>query len=452
MSFRVKGWSDQFSESFYERATTLLTAALNKGTKHSMIADHITVKELDLGPQPPQLEILEVGDLAPDRFQGLFNLHYSGDASLVLQTKIRANPLSVQKSNVPSFSSRNTMLASRAPLTVPMFLRLSDLKLNGIVVLVFSKQKGITVVFRNDPLESVRVSSSFDSIPAIARFLQREIEVQLVSLFQEELPSIIYKMSRIWFAKSDSNLSFQKIPFTSPNQSHTSLANYNPDLLDGPPDYHESTKVDTHLPIKMGPLDVQTHPNIRSIASLALSRKALLPISSPSIPMSIYRSTPPDTIIQQLTTQSDDISAVSSPATQYSASDYLGSNDTTARPSIFGRSHGTSQFRRRERVKKRHVIKIHEASNKSASSSETFVGSKNVDLTESAFDSIPDTPTKIITNINKLKRNYTITNNWLENLQQKIPSEVDNGKVSGLQYSAFKLLMLQRLMAAKGSF
>ncbi|CAG8544127.1 4030_t:CDS:2 [Diversispora eburnea] len=45
-----------------------------------------------------------------------------------------------------------------------MLLRLSNLKLRGIIVLVVSKQKGITLVFKNDPLEKVDVTSTFDSI------------------------------------------------------------------------------------------------------------------------------------------------------------------------------------------------------------------------------------------------------------------------------------------------
>ena len=76
---------------------------------------------------------------------------------------------------------------------------MSDFKLSGFVILVFSKQKGITVVFRNDPLESLKVSSTFDSIPFVRDFLQREIEAQLRILFMDELPAIIHRLSlRLW--------------------------------------------------------------------------------------------------------------------------------------------------------------------------------------------------------------------------------------------------------------
>ena len=87
----------------------------------------------------------------------------------------------------------------RTPLTIPLQITLSDFKLSGFVILVFSKQKGITVVFRNDPLESLKVSSTFDSIPFVRDFLQKEIEAQLRILFMDELPAIIHRLSlRLW--------------------------------------------------------------------------------------------------------------------------------------------------------------------------------------------------------------------------------------------------------------
>jgi mitochondrial distribution and morphology protein 34 len=51
------------------------------------------------------------------------------------------------------------MLASHYPLVVPMEMRISQVKLRGIVVLVVDQEKGITLVFKNDPLESVLVNS-----------------------------------------------------------------------------------------------------------------------------------------------------------------------------------------------------------------------------------------------------------------------------------------------------
>lgn len=66
-------------------------------------------------------------------------------------------------------------------------------------------------MFRNDPLESLKVSSTFDSIPFVRDYLQKEIEAQLRTLLMDELPAIIHRLSlRLWVpefrAKEDEEL------------------------------------------------------------------------------------------------------------------------------------------------------------------------------------------------------------------------------------------------------
>ncbi|EEP78432.1 conserved hypothetical protein [Uncinocarpus reesii 1704] len=192
-------WSPLMADAgFYTRAQDLLTAALNKSPKPPIIVDDIAVTELNLGSIPPELEILEVGDLAEDRFRGIFKMSYSGDAFLTLKTRVQANPLNTFLITRPAYASPKP-LAAASGLTIPLQITLSNFRLSGFVVLVFSKQKGITVVFRNDPLESLKVSSTFDSIPSVRDYLQREIEGQLRILFMDELPAIIHRLSlRLW--------------------------------------------------------------------------------------------------------------------------------------------------------------------------------------------------------------------------------------------------------------
>jgi len=90
------------------------------------------------------------------------------------------------------------MLAAKQPLVVPMLLRLSHFKLSSYVVLVISKQKGITLVFKTDPLQNVDINSSFDGIAVIQKFIQGEIEGQLRQMFREDLPGIIHRLSQQW--------------------------------------------------------------------------------------------------------------------------------------------------------------------------------------------------------------------------------------------------------------
>lgn len=82
-------------EKFYEKARDLLTAALNKSPKPPIIVDDILVTEFNLGSVPPELEILEIGDIAEDRFRGIFKMCYSGDAFLTLKTRVQVRCVSI---------------------------------------------------------------------------------------------------------------------------------------------------------------------------------------------------------------------------------------------------------------------------------------------------------------------------------------------------------------------
>ncbi|RKF59230.1 Mitochondrial distribution and morphology protein 34 [Erysiphe neolycopersici] len=192
-------WSPLTADAdFYKRAQEMLTTALNKSPKPPIIVDDIIVNELNLGTVPPELEILEIGDLAEDRFRGIFKMCYSGDAFLTLKTKVQANPMNTYLSSTSSFTSPRP-LAAASGLMIPLQITLSEIKLSAFIILVFSRQKGLTLVFRNDPLESLKVSSTFDSIPFVRDYLQKEIEIQLRTLMMDELPAIIHRLSlRLW--------------------------------------------------------------------------------------------------------------------------------------------------------------------------------------------------------------------------------------------------------------
>ena len=130
MSFNF-AWP-QFSPEFYQYAMETLTMALNRGQKPKSIVGDIIVKELHMGTTPPELEILEIGDLSRERFRGIFRFVYSGDAYLEFSTGVQANPLA-RGSDEPSFfrasSTARGMLFAASPLTVPMRVRLSEVKL-----------------------------------------------------------------------------------------------------------------------------------------------------------------------------------------------------------------------------------------------------------------------------------------------------------------------------------
>ncbi|KAL8958488.1 MAG: hypothetical protein Q9183_005823, partial [Haloplaca sp. 2 TL-2023] len=106
-------------------------------------------------------------------------------------------------------------LAASSGLTIPLQITLSEIKLSAFIILVFSRQKGLTLVFRNDPLESLKVSSTFDAIPFVRDYLQKEIEGQLRTLLMDDVPAIIHRLSLRLFvpeyqAKEDEELARQE--------------------------------------------------------------------------------------------------------------------------------------------------------------------------------------------------------------------------------------------------
>lgn len=198
MSFKIQ-WPN-FGAEFIESAIQQLNVALNGGKKPENIVGDIKVIQLVMGSKPPELEILEISELLNERFKGLFKLVYNGDAFIKIQTHVQANALSTPTVK-PILNIRQGMLLAHKPFVVPMEMKISRVQMRGVGVLVMDKEKGVTLVFKSDPLESVHVSSSFDNIPNIRKLLQRQIEEQLRMMFQEELPQIIHNLSLIMVKK-----------------------------------------------------------------------------------------------------------------------------------------------------------------------------------------------------------------------------------------------------------
>src|SRR5579859_5955078 len=160
-----------------------------------------------------------------------------------------------------------------------MFLRLSDFLLSGIIILVFSKQKGLTLVFRNDPVDSVKVSSTFDSIPPIQRFLQREIERLLRDLMREEVPAIIHKLSLEWAMRNQADECLSPASLTNTHDETISSTGGQQQ------NYPYSFETDTNDPLR----PEFSSKNLERLKELANAQQTLSPFT-PSIPQSVFRS------------------------------------------------------------------------------------------------------------------------------------------------------------------
>lgn len=200
MSFKVD-WKSLNKDLIKKKTYELLTNALNSGKKPTILTSSIKVKDLNFGEIPPNFEILEIGELENDKLRCMFKINYIGDFHLTLSTKVQANPLKIYQSKslnqemgdlsfiIPNFLLSNVLFA------LPLDLKISQIKMNGIGVFVLSKTKGLTLIFRNDPIDSIRVSSSFDNIKFLADYLQLEIEKKIRELFRETISNIIHEKS-----------------------------------------------------------------------------------------------------------------------------------------------------------------------------------------------------------------------------------------------------------------
>lgn len=193
MSFKFN-WNFIDYDQLQQKAREVLGETMNKGPQPEMIVEQIKVQDFDLGSEAPKLEILEIGDIDQDRFRGIFKLEYQGDAKLSLITKVEANALAQSFENYQFVSPK--FGAASTSLILPLNINLSEIRLSAIIILVFSKARGLTLVFRNDPLQSVNVTSTFDFLPGVSAFLKQEIEARLRESFREDIPEVLYQLSQ----------------------------------------------------------------------------------------------------------------------------------------------------------------------------------------------------------------------------------------------------------------
>lgn len=201
MSFKIN-WGAIEGESMKNYTRELLQEALNSGDRPSILSEGIEITGLEFGTIPPSFQILEIGDLGVDRFRGIFSFKYYGDASVTVKTGISASVLKNYNQSLKYEFIRPHFVVSDCDFDVPLNLTLGGIRMSSIIIVVFSKTKGLTLVFKNDPLEGIEVKSSFDTIRPIANFLQKTIESQIGELFREFLPSLLYKFSLKYTAQS----------------------------------------------------------------------------------------------------------------------------------------------------------------------------------------------------------------------------------------------------------
>ena len=233
-------------------------------------------------------------------------------------------------------------------------------------------------MFRNDPLESLKVSSTFDSIPFVRDYLQKEIEGQLRTLLMDEVPAIIHRLSlRLWVpeqqARQDEELSTDahnlvmedKVvdPLACPPADPSDLSGH---ILDG------SQITSLSLDSNSERQSLFSQKNLLRLGALAETHKTLS-LSTPNIRDAVFRawagptergefgSNPPVTPLRPYLSRGS--SAIGSTSTTYVFSDPSGAGNHPMRPTLsgsgpsatglslgttrYGKSHGGRKRKRR---------------------------------------------------------------------------------------------------------
>jgi distribution and morphology protein 34 len=257
--------------------------------------------------------------------------------------------------------------------------------------LVFSKQKGLTLVFRNDPLESLKVSSTFDSIQFVRDYLQRTIEGKLRDLMMDELPAIIHRLSlQLWcpdqLPKEDDPLKEDREPAVDP------LASPPLDAVDSEGHLLDQSEI-AALTLDGGP-EVQSlfsQKNMIRLATLTNTNRTLS-LYTPVVRDVMFRAWAG--VTDRMDTSNSSPLATPSlarshsfhgSATTYTFSD-AGSQDLPSRPSLVslnsGLTLGSGRHSRSGRKKKNRVVNLRRKTATSETVSET-----NSEAGETASDS-----------------------------------------------------------------
>lgn len=174
-------WAAVSSKDIVEQIRKQLNAAINSDEKADRVGSaHIT--ELNLGTTAPDLEIEDLNELSKDKIKTSFAFYYQGDASITFYTRTELNPM-VNKSAVADRCQFHMSLYDpHLSLTAPIYITLSNLHLDGKVVVTFEKPY-LIVALKNEALKRVKVNSSFDGCAAAAS-VERSVRSKLEGAFQ----------------------------------------------------------------------------------------------------------------------------------------------------------------------------------------------------------------------------------------------------------------------------
>ena len=204
---------------------------------------------------------------------------------------------------------------------------------------MFSKQKGLTLVFRNDPLESLKVSSTFDSIQFVRDYLQRTIEAKLRDLMMDELPAIIHRLSlQLWCP--DQIVNYDEVPKEDDEHAVNPLATPPLDAVDANGQLLDSAAISE--------LSLDGGPETQSLFSKK-NLQRLSDLNDSQITSSLFTPSVTDVMFRAWAGPSDKVDAANTPPLSSPnlarSSSYIGSAHTYTFSDSGSQDHGSLSSR-----------------------------------------------------------------------------------------------------------
>ena len=215
MSFAIE-WP-HFDEGMVNLAKDKLNKILNSSsadepsTLPEQIVGPLIVSDVSFGSIAPELEMMDISRMQEDQFEGKFKIKYAGDLFLELTTVVEVNPLVDKTEGTKYVSNIHSEILTEA-LHIPLKILISKVRLSGIIHISFSKKSSgssshenltksqkpgpiVQASFEGDPLQSVSITSNFESLSPVRKLLQATIEDFLRQFFQTDFPNLVKKLS-----------------------------------------------------------------------------------------------------------------------------------------------------------------------------------------------------------------------------------------------------------------
>lgn len=128
----------------------------------------------------------EILALSDSGFGGIFHVVYDGGFDIRIETAVNLNVCSNSTQKDGKFWGMNT-LSAHIPYITPVSLSVSNLKLDGRIVLEYSKEKGISYSFHNDPFKSIDISVDFVYFEFVKKIINDHLESTIKSFISNSL-------------------------------------------------------------------------------------------------------------------------------------------------------------------------------------------------------------------------------------------------------------------------